>query len=70
MPSPHWAGVQRRALSRVAQTRRVLARSGSTLSLGGLTLNNGAAVNFQLGIPTATGVINITSPNAITLAGG
>ncbi|MEY2536981.1 MAG: fibronectin-binding autotransporter adhesin [Verrucomicrobiota bacterium] len=47
----------------------LLARSGSTFTVGGLTLNNGAAVTFQLGAPTATDVINITSPNALTLAG-
>lgn len=47
----------------------LLARSGSTFNLGGLTLNNGSSVNFQLGVLTSTGVINITSPNSISLAG-
>src|SRR4029077_5295241 len=47
----------------------LLARSGSTFTVGGLTLNNGAAVTFQLGAPTATDVIHITSPNGLTLGG-
>ena len=47
----------------------LLSRSGVTLTLGGLTLNAGAASNFQIGAPTAAAIINITGTNAFSLAG-
>jgi fibronectin-binding autotransporter adhesin len=47
----------------------LLARSGATLTLGGLTLNASATTNFQLGSLTSAPVINITGSNAFTLGG-
>lgn len=47
----------------------LLARSGSTFTFGGLTLNAGAITNFQIGAATAGAIINITGINGLSLAG-
>jgi len=47
----------------------LLARSGSTFTFGGLTLNATAISNFQIGPATNANLINITSSNAFTLGG-
>ena len=47
----------------------LLARSGVTFTLGGLTLNTSATTNFQIGSPTVSSVINITGTNTFSLAG-
>jgi fibronectin-binding autotransporter adhesin len=47
----------------------LLARSGATLTLGGLTLNASATSTFQIGSVTSAPVVNITGNNAFTLGG-
>ncbi len=47
----------------------LLARSGTTFTFGGLTLNAGSSSTFQLGASTALDVINLTSANAFSIAG-
>lgn len=47
----------------------LLAKSGSTFTFGGLTLNATAISNFQIGPPVASPLVNITGTNAFTLAG-
>ena len=45
------------------------AQSGTTFTLGNLTLNTGAISDFDLGALTATPMINITSTDGLNLAG-
>ena len=47
----------------------LLARSGSTLTFGGLTLNAMSISNFQLGPVTPASVINVSTPDAFSIAG-
>jgi fibronectin-binding autotransporter adhesin len=47
----------------------LLARSGTTLTLGGLTLNASAVTNLQIGSFTSAPIINITGTNAFTFGG-
>jgi fibronectin-binding autotransporter adhesin len=47
----------------------VTARSGTTFTFGGLTLNASSIVNLQLGAPTTTALINITANNSFSIAG-
>ncbi len=47
----------------------LLARSGTTFTFGGLTLNAGAISNFQIGAATSDAIINITGINGLSLAG-
>ena len=53
----------------IQSTGNLLARSGGTLSLGGLALDAGASATFQLGAPTAAPLVNVTTANALTLPG-
>ena len=48
---------------------RLLAGSGTTLTLGGLSLGGGALGTFQLGSLTATSLVNVTGSNLFTLPG-
>ncbi len=51
----------------IKNTGALLARSGGTLTLGGLTLDGGSLSTFQLGAVTSTPAINITANNGFTL---
>ncbi|MCX6878881.1 MAG: autotransporter-associated beta strand repeat-containing protein [Verrucomicrobia bacterium] len=53
----------------IASTGKLLARSGGTLTLGGLTLAEGSLSTFQLGAVTTTSVVDITGTNSLALAG-
>lgn len=48
-------------------TGRLLAGSGGTLALGGLTLDTGSLSTFQLGALTSTPIVNITGNNGFVL---
>ncbi|MFL6584104.1 MAG: autotransporter-associated beta strand repeat-containing protein [Chthoniobacterales bacterium] len=48
---------------------KLLARSGTTFTFGGLTLNAGSSTTFQLGASTPLDIINITSPDAFSITG-
>lgn len=47
----------------------LLARSGTTLTLGGLILNGSAITNFQIGSLTSAAIVNITGANAFAFGG-
>lgn len=47
----------------------LLARSGYTFTLGGLTLNSSAVTSFQLGAPTNLALINLSGGTGLNLAG-
>ena len=53
----------------ITGTGGLLARSGGTLTLGGLTLDAGSLSSFQLGALTGTPVVNITGAGALALSG-
>jgi autotransporter-associated beta strand protein len=53
----------------ILDTGKLLAASGGTLTLGGLTLDTGALSTFQLGALTTTPLITITGDNLFTLSG-
>ena len=48
---------------------KLLTRSGTTLTLGGLALDDGSLSTFQLGAWTATPLVNVTGNNLFTLLG-
>jgi autotransporter-associated beta strand protein len=51
----------------IQSTGKLLASSGGTLTLGGLTLDAGALSTFQLGALTSSPVVNITGSGLFTL---